>query len=181
MAFTARHDVHEGQRFIIFVDFVRGQLAPQNLGENVVGIIASHELLPHGTDRLLDLSQAACPASSVQHRFGGERWLAGPPLGPPANTSWAASVNRHLTSSEHSGLPVVERQWLCRRVAGSLACEQIGKRPRWGFTTVRRFEGGLCAMMGGASGHRERRGDTLIAAAVLVVLVAGWVQGLSIA
>jgi hypothetical protein len=36
-------------------------------------------------------------------------------------------------------------------------------------------------MMGGASGRRERRGDTLIAAAVLLLLVAGWVQGLSIA
>src|SRR5262245_51144031 len=96
------------------------------------------------------------------------------------NTSWAASVNRCLTLSEHSQLPLVERQWLCPKVAGSLACEQIGKRPRWGFTTVRRFEGGLCAMMGGAPGRRERRGDTLIAAAVLLVLVVGWVQGLSI-
>ncbi|HEU0159526.1 MAG TPA: hypothetical protein VFR00_09430 [Hyphomicrobiaceae bacterium] len=36
-------------------------------------------------------------------------------------------------------------------------------------------------MRSGALGRRERRSDTLIAAAVLALLVAGWVQGLSVA
>jgi hypothetical protein len=36
-------------------------------------------------------------------------------------------------------------------------------------------------MRSGALGRRERRSDTLIAAAVLVLLVAGWVEGLSVA
>ena len=36
-------------------------------------------------------------------------------------------------------------------------------------------------MRSGALGRRERRCDTLVAAAVLVLLVAGWVQGLSVA
>jgi|SoiMethySBSTD1v2_1073268.scaffolds.fasta_scaffold1428162_2 hypothetical protein len=36
-------------------------------------------------------------------------------------------------------------------------------------------------MRSGALGRRERRSDTLIAAAVLGLLVVGWVQGLSVA
>ena len=36
-------------------------------------------------------------------------------------------------------------------------------------------------MTSGASGRRERRGDTAIAAAVLLWLIVGWVEGLSTA
>jgi hypothetical protein len=37
-------------------------------------------------------------------------------------------------------------------------------------------------MLGGASGRRdERRGDTVIAAAVLVLLLVGWIEGLGAA
>jgi hypothetical protein len=36
-------------------------------------------------------------------------------------------------------------------------------------------------MRSGALGRRERRSDTLIAAAVLVLLVVGWAQGLGVA
>ena len=48
----------------------------------------------------------------------------------------------------------------------------------WASPTVRRFEGGYCAMTDEASLGGERLSDTLIAAAVLILLIVGWVQGL---
>ena len=38
----ARHDVEEGQRLVVLVDFVARQLAAQDLGEEVIGIIGGH-------------------------------------------------------------------------------------------------------------------------------------------
>ncbi len=45
VALTARHDVHEGEGVLILVDLVGGQLATQDLGEDVVRIVSGHGLL----------------------------------------------------------------------------------------------------------------------------------------
>jgi hypothetical protein len=42
VAGRARHDVEEGQRLVVLVDLVTGQFAAQDLGEDVVRIVARH-------------------------------------------------------------------------------------------------------------------------------------------
>src|SRR5262249_31058043 len=42
VAGRARHDVEEGERLIGLVDLVAGQLAAQDLGKDVVGIVVRH-------------------------------------------------------------------------------------------------------------------------------------------
>src|SRR3546814_3189263 len=42
MAFRAWHDVQEGQRAVVFVDLVRGNLAAQDLREDVVLVVSGH-------------------------------------------------------------------------------------------------------------------------------------------
>ena len=44
MAGRARHDVEEGERLVVLVDLVAGQFAAQDLGEDVVRIVARHRL-----------------------------------------------------------------------------------------------------------------------------------------
>jgi hypothetical protein len=53
----------------------------------------------------------------------------------------------------------------------------LGKRPRLGFADSAALEGGS-SMTDDASVASERLSDTLIAAAVLILLIVGWVQGL---
>jgi hypothetical protein len=37
------HDVEEGERLVVLIDLVAGQLAAQDLGEDVVGVVGRHE------------------------------------------------------------------------------------------------------------------------------------------
>ena len=46
VAGRARHDVEEGERLVVLVDLVAGQFAAQDLGEDVVRIVARHRRLP---------------------------------------------------------------------------------------------------------------------------------------
>ena len=40
----AGHDVEEGENLVVLIDFVAGQLATQDLGKDVVWIVARHRL-----------------------------------------------------------------------------------------------------------------------------------------
>src|SRR5258707_3932950 len=44
MAWRARHDVEERERFVVFIDLVAGQLATQNFGEDIVWVVIRHRL-----------------------------------------------------------------------------------------------------------------------------------------
>ena len=48
MAGRARHDVEKGKDLVVLEDLVRRQFAAQNLGEDVVGIVARHCALSAG-------------------------------------------------------------------------------------------------------------------------------------
>ena len=48
----ARHDVEEGEDLVVLVDFVAGQLAAQDLGKDVVWIVARHRLPRSSSSRL---------------------------------------------------------------------------------------------------------------------------------
>ena len=55
MARPLRHHIHEGNNRIILVDAVRGDLAAQDLGEDVVGIVGGlgHGEAPNCVSRLV--------------------------------------------------------------------------------------------------------------------------------
>src|SRR5215475_372490 len=46
VTWRARHDVEEGKSLIILIDLVAGQFAAQDLGKNIIRVVARHFLTP---------------------------------------------------------------------------------------------------------------------------------------
>ena len=64
VAFRARHDVEEGERVLVLVDLVAGDLAAQDLGEDVIRIVGHANRIPEFFKNQNSSCPALCRAST---------------------------------------------------------------------------------------------------------------------
>ena len=126
VAGRARHDVEEGERLVVLVDLVAGQFAAQDLGEDVVRIVARHRaFLPV---RLLVLFHQI-----LAERRGRRKLFAGRPhIGPLARKILGHRPPQRRIGDEMRGIgglrQIAARQLVLALRAGLDARELVGNR-----------------------------------------------------